>query len=244
MNNKGNRRQFLKGAIDGLGGMITSHFVGLFPETQSLSTKSVGEQISDIRGPIIVEENVAEFYGGFVLLSEHTAFPSYVQRGRGIELCKTDSSEDLALAGEDIQFENIEKLRNHISFPFFVPTVLPPEMGLIHAQVTQFVQSGDIWKASVYFGEKDKHGQFTSIHAQPEFHRPFPVWPVRLPGSYDGNLLYPEKLNLSPKEAVMLPSASGHVFQWIGQDILYSLIVEHDNNRDAALEILSSLAQI
>jgi hypothetical protein len=138
----------------------------------------------------------------------------------------------------------MEELKERVSIPIFIPAALPSGMELYRVYITQFVQSGEIWNVSIYYGTENDYGRFISIHARPEFDRPFPVWPVRLAHAHDEGPIYPEKITISQKRMLMLPSIIGHRLQWIEYDVLYSLVVEHDSNREAALRTAESLIQI
>jgi hypothetical protein len=86
-----------------------------------------------------------------------------------------------------------------------------------------------------------------SLWAQPEFPRPYPIWPV--PASVyseEGEPLYifpPEKIEFTPAPGILLPADEGHILHWIKGDILYTLVVEHDPLREATVDIARSLVE-
>lgn len=240
MNQKNDRRQFLKSTFGVLGTFFLGYKGKLFPKDRQVAQSNPVQQTE----PPPVELPGSELYEGFLLLPEETLIPSFVQQDRGIMLGQVGDSDDPTLIGETIQFKDVEDLKSFISFPLFTLKELPTNIEFIGASVTQFTQSREIWKASIYFGRGNEYSQLISVHARPMFHRPFPVWPVRLPYAHDEGPITPEKINISAKSMLLLPSASGYLFQWIEQDILYSLAVEHDRNRKEALTIAESLTQL
>lgn len=212
-----------------------------------LAHPSLDEDIKNNKDAKVVglseSETVGEEYAGFLFLPEDSPIPEFVQKTQGILLCQT-SYDNADLAGEASLLNNLEELKTLVSVPFFVPQSLPLDIKFLSADVTRYVRSQTLWKASAYFGTEKEDAPLISVHALPDFHRPFPVWPVRWPYAHENGPIYPEKINISQKPMVLLPSVSGHVFQWIEQDVLYSLVVEHDTNRESALKMAESLVQI
>lgn len=207
-------------------------FLAHSPSEENVKTNVVG--LSEVEG---------EEYAGFLFLPEDYPIPEYVQKTQGISLCQTGHYKGES-AGEALLLNNIDELKSLVTVPFFVPQALPSGIKFLSADLTRYVQTQNLWKASVYFGKEEDDTPLISVHALPDFHRPFPVWPVRLPYAHENGPIYPEKVNISLKPMVLLPSFSGYVFQWIEQDVLYSLVIEHNNNREIALEIAESLVQL
>lgn len=243
MKQQSDRRHFLKTTLATLGSIFLGYAGKLFPKSQQASAHTDRVELQQVEQPHM-ELQERELYEGFLFLPEESLIPYFVRQARGIMLCQTSNYDDPTLAGETIQFNNIEELKNLVSFPLFTLNTLPLEIEFIGADVTRFVQSHEIWKASINFGTGNDYSQLISIHARPEFHKPFPVWPVRLPFAHDDGPINPEKISVSQKPMVLLPSISGHLFQWIEHDILYSLVVEHDKSRETAIALAESLIQI
>ena len=185
-----------------------------------------------------------ELYEGFLLLADDEApVPNFVQRARGIDLHGRDAS----LSGESVQFHSIEELRNYVSFPIYVPAALPSDLQFVNATVIRYTLSSQIWAAIVSYGvyRADIGAQEPriSLWARREYSRPYPVRPVHSPFSETSDLVHPEKVGFSPSPGVMLPNVRGHVVHWIQQDTLYTLEVEHDPAREAAVTMAASLVQ-
>lgn len=235
MKQQNDRRQFLKDTLSTLGGIFLGRIGKPFPlHKQTFVNASEQEHLIFPEG---------EFYEGFLLLPEGATIPDFVRQGRSINLCQTDHN-DSDLVGETLKFINLEQMRDFVSFPLFTLKELPPGVEFLSANIDRYIQSGEIWKASIYFGIEDDYSQLISLHARPEYHLPFPVWPVHYPDTHDADSISPEKLYTSQKSILLLPTVSGNLLQWIEQDILYSLAVEHNNSREAALAVLDSLIQI
>lgn len=236
MRQQSNRRQFLKNTLSAFGVIFLGRIHKSFPQYTQIFAHA------DEQMHLRLQES--EFYEGFLILPEEAPIPDFVQRGRGINLCQADVLDDPALVGETVKFSSPEEMQDFVSFPLFTLNELPIGIEFVSAYVDRYVQSSEIWRASVYFGAGSDYSQLISIHARPEYHRPFPVWPVRYPDAHDVGAISPEKISTSQRSIVLLPSVSGNLLQWIEQDILYSLVVEHDKSREVALAVLDSLIQV
>lgn len=199
--------------------------------------------------------SAGELYAGFVLLPEDAPIPSFVQCAPAPILCQVDNEHDpvvMTHRGETIGFDSIEELISNVSFRTYVPTLLPADMTFIHGQIIRFVQSRKVFEASMNFGFPDNRQPLVSVSARPVFPRPYPVWPVHSPPVYESQtwpeqddiVVSPEKVGFTPAPGLMLPTADGHLLHWIRQNILYTLIVEHDRRRDAVEDIAQSLVEI
>lgn len=73
---KSNRRQFIKGVVGGLGGMIIGHTAKFFPETQAVWADKGSLSPSTIP---LAQVEVGELYEGFLLLPENAPLPNWVQ---------------------------------------------------------------------------------------------------------------------------------------------------------------------
>ncbi len=184
-----------------------------------------------------------ELYEGFVLLPEDAPQPDFIQCAGTPILGDVTDPNDLASLGETVPFGSVEDLRKYIPFSTYIPAVLPPNIHFTNAEVIQYAQSGDIFLASINFGTPDQ-SSLISVWAQPEYPRPYPVWPGQMPNGQENIPLPPEKVAFSPKPGLMRRSAPGHVLHWIKEDILYTLVIEHSSNRGEAIKIAKSLVQI
>lgn len=224
------------------GGVITARIAGLFPEVQPVLTQSpkTSAQIKQL----LVQLDGAEHYAGFLLLPENARVPSFVRPGRSINLHGHG-----ALAGESVQFDSIDELKSYVPFPIYVPTQLPSGVQLVDATVIQYRQSGNIWAARTSYGTNSTEGNtvepLISLWAQPEHPNPYPIWPVRDLDSLDEDIIYPEKVSFSSlPPGILRPSASGHLLQWMHQNIHYMLVAEHDPAREAVEVLASALTQV
>ena len=203
----------------------------------------------------VAEEIPGELYAGFVLLSEEASVPSFIQCARAPILGQVDNELDpvvLALRGETIFFDDPMDLINSISFNTYVPSSLPADLKFMQGYLTRFVQSGEEFEARIDFAPTNSRQPLISISARPIFPRPYPIWPVYsadrskdLTNLGKDNIVvtHAEKVNLAPTPGLMLPTEQGHLLHWIKQDILYTLMVEHDQRREAAEEIVRSLVE-
>jgi len=241
MKQASNRRQFLKGSFSALAGLITARAIRLFPEAQSIFAKSINT--TPVTQSIEQLTEGEELYEGFLLLPEGSPVPSFVQCAPAPILCHVHESNNPALVGETIGVNSIQELKEFLSFPIYTPTTLPLNMRFDTATVIRFAQSGLVFMATVNYNTSDLIQLPISVLAQPIFPRPYPIWPVRLPDTSEGDPVYAEKVSFLPSPGVMRLSVPGHVYQWIQQDILYTLVIEHDPSREAAELIAKSLQQ-
>lgn len=185
-----------------------------------------------------------EIWEGFLLLPTIDApWPSFVRCAPAPILGEVSGRHDPRLRGELVRFNSIEQLINYIPFPIYMPATLPPRMQFTSASVIQFAQSGNIFDATLNFGATMGQ-QRIRVRARPTFPRPYPVRPVHSPVYHEKQVIHPEKVTFTPSPGLMRPSVSGHVIQWIKQDILYTLVAEHSPSYEAAVEIATSLVVI
>jgi hypothetical protein len=175
-----------------------------------------------------------ELYAGFVLLPEGALAPPFSKCASAPILCVAHDKDDPkveAFRGETLWFNSIEELTSNLSFQTYVPTSLPANIEFVNTYLVRFVGSKEIFKARIDFGFLENMHPLIGLSAQPIFPQPLPIWPVY------------EKVDFTPTPGVMLPTAEGHVFQWIKEDILYTLMVEYDQHRDVAVNIAKSLVE-
>lgn len=186
-----------------------------------------------------------EIWEGFLLVSTIDGlWPSFVQCAPAPILGEASDQYDPALRGEIMRFNRIEELINYIPFHTYMPATLPPNVQFIKANVIKFAHSGDVFDATLNFGETNTGQSRIRVRARPIYPRPYPILPVHSPVGHERQVIRPEKVTFTPSPGVIRPSAEGHVIQWIKQDILYTLIAEHGPSREAAVEIARSLVQI
>lgn len=237
MKHEVSRRSFLRGTLFGsVGAIITSRMGWLFPESQPMLARATDAKTSQS----LVE---GEVYEGFLLLPEDAPMPESVQCAPAPILCMEDGQSDPAFIGEVIRFNSIEELINHISFPIYIPATLPSNLRFDSANVIRFAQSGDIFVATINFSAISMGQSRISVRARPVYPRPYPVWPVHSPASKEKSIVHPEKVTFLPTPGVMRPSATGHVLNWIQEDVQFTLVAEHNPNREAAVDIAKSLVR-
>lgn len=191
-----------------------------------------------------------ELYAGFVLLPEGAPMPAYVRCAPAPVLCQVDDMHDpetLDSRGETLRFDDLTQLLNNVSFRTYVPSSLPVDIEFVQGHLLRFAQSGEQFAASIAYGPANGHEPLLSLSARPIFPRPYPIWPV--PSTiYDEegepvSVISPEKVDFTPASGLLLPTEQGHLLQWIKQDILYTLVVEHDQSREAIVEIVKTLVE-
>ena len=198
---------------------------------------------------------VGELYAGFVLLPEGAPMPAYVRCAPAPMLCQVNDVRDpdaLALRGETLWFDNFSEWISKVSFTTYILNPIPVDIEFVQGHLIRFAQSGEEFAASIDYGPANGHEPLLSISARPIFPRPYPIWPVVSPiqteGLTDGVqdemvMAYAEKVDFTPTPGLMLPTEQGHLLYWIKQDILYTLVVEYDQSREAAMEIVQSLVE-
>lgn len=197
-----------------------------------------------------------ELYAGFVLLPRNAPIPSFVQCAPAPILCQVSGDERdpvvMAHRAETSWFDSVEGLTGNISLPIYVPALLPAGMVFINGCIISFAQSGRVFEARMDFGLPDSHQPLVSVWARPMFPQPYPVWSVDAPPFYESQArpeqdeitISPEKVSFTPVQGLMLPTAQGHLLHWIRHDILYTLVVEHDQQRSTVEDIAKTLVEI
>lgn len=198
-----------------------------------------------------------ELYEGFVLLEKDAPIPSFVSRAPCPilgELAPTDQNDPVVLAhrAETSYFDSVERLRSNVGFPMFIPDLLPPGAIPLSEYVIRFAGSGEVWEARVDFGLEGSREPLVSLAACPVFSRPYPVWPVTMWPQKEADemisdeeyvVVKPQKVAFTPRPGIMLPTARGHMLQWIKRDVLYAMVIEYDGRRETAEEIGKSLTE-
>lgn len=234
------RRQFLQGVVAGLGIFMAGPIGRFFPESQPILSRSFTNTKQAM--PSLDQSRVGELYAGFLLLPNTTSIPDFIQCVPAPILGQVDNSYDLTYRGETVWFENVKELISYLHFPIYVPATLPTNIEFINSYVIQFAGSGDIFEAVVNFGAKNTE-HVISMQARPTYPQPYPIWPVQLSSAHNKEVIQPEKVTFLPQLGISQPSISGHIFHWIEQDVLYTLVAEHDPNYEAAIAIAQLLIQ-
>ncbi|HOQ97434.1 MAG TPA: hypothetical protein PLJ35_01265 [Anaerolineae bacterium] len=138
-------------------------------------------------------------------------------------------------------FDSIDNPKDSVSFRVFVPGSLPDGMVFLQGQVLRFVESGEVWEARIDFGPQDTREPLISLAARPVFSRPYPVKPVVGYPRKEADqrvleeeffVIKPQKVSFTPRPGIMLPTEQGYVLQWIKQDVLYTMFMEHTGWRE------------
>lgn len=234
------RRRFLQGFTSAITVIALLGFPKIKPTTGQLKPD---RQIDGSQVPV-----KAELYEDFLLLYEEVRegepFPVLIQCAPAPILCQIDDHHDPDLIGEMIHFDDLEKFGEFIPFRMYIPKSLPPDVQFLNAHVIRFAKSGDIFTATVNFGTATTFQTLISISAQLKYPKPVPVWPVRHPAFRSDVPVPAEKVDFLPSSGVMRASILGNVSQWIERDVLYTLTVEHDQSREAAVSMGRSLAHL
>jgi hypothetical protein len=238
------RRELLSGLASGLGTLLITPLERLSPfRGETLASNNKDSFPPEVMTSSL-EDGRGALYEGFILLPENAKIPRFVSRGNGIELGQS-SLDNATMSGETIQFTSIEELKQHVTTPrLYIPTSLPPGIGLIDIHLVRYQLTQRTWEVAVFFGDQGNSTNLISTRARPVFHRPFPIWPVRLPSAPDDGPIYPEKVNVQGRPMILLPTISGHFLQWIEDDVLYSLAVEFSTGRSETMMVAETLVQL
>ncbi len=238
------RRKFLRQSGTSLAAI--AFLLGLPNGVRENITRRAAQPNSEMASPVL-QGPPGELYEGFVLLPEiENPIPDFVQLAPGIVLHDGDPTSPAT--GENVVFSTIEELVSYAAFPIYAPTELPHNVQFIDVEVIRHAQTDDIYQAFIRYGQYNADTGTLDpsiiIWAQPEYNRPFPVWPYWDPASNYQHINQPEKAHDTPTPGLALRGSRGHVFQWIARDVLYTLAVEHNSDRGAANQILRSLVQL
>jgi hypothetical protein len=244
MNQKNSRRQFLKGAIGGLGGLITARIAGLFPEAQPVFADLTRKQRISVTGlatPIQVD--VGELYAGFLLLPENTQAPAFVQYPKlGVPIfCGVGDGP--SPTASTISFNTDIDLVQQIDFPIYSLENLPDKLGLLGGDTVSH-PTGDVYSVTIRYGinhtEKEFQECVISLWAFPDYPRPFPLWYSNIVEVNEPRVAL-LKVDFLPAAGIESPTENGYVFYWIENDVLYSLILEPCPDIAYALTVIDSL---
>ncbi|HXF69591.1 MAG TPA: hypothetical protein VNK89_07270 [Thermoflexus sp.] len=183
-----------------------------------------------------------EVWEGFLLLPAGAPLPAWVQCAPAPILGEAEGPGAEDLRGETRAYERWEDLRPLLQFPLYVPSILPPGFQLLGAYLTVFRKSGEVFSASLAFG--DARGEpLIQVIAQPIYPKPYPVWPVYFPWAPE-TPIPPEKVFFTPTPGLLLPSLRGYNTLWIADGVLYLLITVHDRRREGIVQLAQSLQRV
>lgn len=247
MNQKSDRRQFLKGVVGGLGGILAARLSGIFPEIHPLFAKTTHESIPSQRPTSSSNiEDIGELYSGFVLLSEGMPIPNYVKASKfGVPVvCGIGANEGGAVATAVTEFySNVADLKKVIDLPVYTLDPFPDGFQPLGAMALKH-QTGEIFAISIDFqtyNEKTDGLETTvSIWAYPDFPQPFPLWSAE-PLEANGASITLEKVDFLPMPGILVATAMGYVCHWIADGILYCLIAENSTLNSNIHSIVNKL---
>lgn len=228
------RRTFIK-TLAAVGGVILTPF-------DWLNRRGVFT-LSHIQAP-----SVGELYAGFLLLPERAPIPPIVEYPEpGVPLVCGVGNDQRRLKPTSVSrsLTSAADLAREVNFRIYTFNQLPDGLRPRGAKLVRYT-TGKVFIASVNFESFDAIGDgkgMVSITAQPYFPRPFPLKssdPVE-PG---GPAVVLEKVNFLPSPGIMVATQTGYVFHWIGQDVLYTLMAEHNPSREEAQTLIGSLVSI
>ncbi len=226
-----NRRRFL--------GNLATLFgaVAILQLPFRLESKSKTEQ-----GPL-----GGEMYHGFILVPGNSDPPPWIHCTSVPVTCAAGNQNvDPDFLGEEIPFSTLEQVRDYVHFKLYSFNNLPAPLQVVSINVLQFAKSKHAFMVTMGFGKYNPSaGAVTptiSLWAQPDFPRPYPIYPAQAYNS--DTIVAPEKVSITPEPGVMLPTGDGHLIQWIKGDVLYTLVAEDDPSREAAINLVSALVEV
>lgn len=241
MQEKQSRRQFVKGTLGLLGGVITARMAGLFPEAQPLLAQTRHNEIPFARP---VQEDIAQLYDGFVIFNDiDTPLPNNVRYPPSIDLHSGTSSIF-------VTFNTIGELAEYVPFPLFVLATLPDDNEFISGEVVEFADTKDIYEARIIYGSYPANQDIPNINfiisAKYGYIQPFPIWPSRglQPLPENESLTLPEKVTFTPRPGILLPNATGYQVHWLQDKVAYTLLAEYEQNQSVVEQLTRSLVEI
>jgi hypothetical protein len=193
------------------------------------------------------EEPVGELYAGFVLLPEGAPAPEFVKYPEVMVpiICGAgqNSSQHASMASTE-NFSTIVELANRIQFPIFKPAPLPNNLKPTAIKLIKHKISNEIYLTE-YILESDaaEESVMAIMSAYTKFPAPFPLWSSE-PVEPNETATVPEKVDFLPSPGIMVSSKGGNIFNWIGNNIFYSLIVEPALSREDAEILATSLSVV
>lgn len=194
-----------------------------------------------------------ELFEGFLLLEKDALLPDFVDFPPNPIMGHISEEEDSpkleSLKGKTLYFENIETLQAHIKTPVFMPN---PKFSLQFTDccATVFARSGKVWEARYSFNSENHSELKITFLVRQDFPRPYPVWPVMdlvkvasVVVEDEEPTIAPEKIDFAPSKGILLPVDRGYMVQWIKQNVLYTVIVENQAQREFTEGFISSLIE-
>lgn len=247
MNQKNSRRQFLKGAAGGLGGMIAARVAGFFPEAEPILAQAARETIPVSRPVNSTHVDVGELYAGFLLLPDGAPLPDFVAPsvfGAPI-MCSVGMGGPRPTAISE-SFNTADELANSIDISVYTFRPTPERLRPIGANLVKH-ETGELYMTSVDFQSfNEQVGEWETavyISGYPDAPFPFPLWSTASV-ELDGPVTVLEKVDYLPSPGILVATQRGHILHWIEHKVLFTLVVEHTKSRDAIQPLINSLALV
>jgi len=190
----------------------------------------------------------AELYEGFLLLPEGTQLPILVQSpnyGPPIVCGVGQESEMSERAGVTQVVDTAEELAKAMGFPVYELNPVPDGLRAIGGSLLRHAH-GAVYGGSIGYETYDSNFEIwestVTLGAQFDFARPFPLWSSRSKKPRDRATVL-EKVDYLPSPGIKVETRRGNVFFWIEDNILYTLVAEHNKNIKAAQQLISSLVK-
>ncbi|MCA9996850.1 MAG: hypothetical protein KDE56_13920 [Anaerolineales bacterium] len=243
MNHKGNRRQFLKETIGGIGGLITVGLSGLFPEAQNIFIEGLDQGV--VPKPALADINIGELYAGFLLLPEGIPTPSFVQDYRygvptmcGVGVAGEGLEQYKKIGANHVNLNSALELASEGDFPVYTLRLDEPDSRLQASGATLIRHgTGELfggWVTFEAFSEELKASYAAvSILAQVDYPQPFPLWFSKPVESSDLGVTL-EKVNFLPGgSGILIPALLGFSLHWIQQGVYYAMIADRFSEFEA-----------
>ena len=187
------------------------------------------------------EPEVGELYEGFVLLPEGAPVPSIINYPEIMVpvTCGVGSDTYIEQTAFTETYGSESEISGVTPFPIFFPSTHLDSLTLTSAMLMKD-KSGEIYMASLGYGLEKEVEILVNIVAYPHFPRPYPIWSRKTIEPDDPSITL-EKFDLLPSPGIMVLSRGGTIFNWIFDDVLYSLLVEPLFTSDQAVSIATSI---
>lgn len=232
-------------------------FMGLVGSVVLSPLHRLGERLG-IEPDAGVGESAGELYAGFVLLPLGSHVPEFVKTVSYPILGELAEKEERDLLEnsnrvDPLPFDHIDNLRENLTFPIFIPGLLPDKVTFLQGSILKFSQSGEIWETCIDYGFQDVQEPIIRVSARPIIPRPYPVWSyIAIPQKLEGEFIldeeyiikYPQKIDFTPQKGLLFESSQGYMLQWIMDDVLYTASMDYVEWRQTASAFGRSLIKI
>lgn len=197
--------------------------------------------------------STGELYAGFLLLPKDSPVPQFVV---GAPCPILDYSPDennpmvAAFRGITTSYDNFDNIKSVTQFPLYMPGLTADNLKFLDGYIIKITGTDKVWEVRCNYGLENGLGPQLKFSAKPLFPRPYPVWPVMdyfstqnayLNDEYP--IIQPEKIDFTPSQGILLPFNQGYTIQWIKQDILYTLFIENQGDREFTEGVVKSLTE-